>query len=453
MSVLSTKEIVEALSERVSMDPEQTKRGMDAAVEMFRGKLKQGIGIRLDSFAEIQIYEADGGMNGNSLLIPSKEAAGALAGPLDISPEQADGFLRELVALVGEFILRGHRVEIDRFVSLNITEEKARVAKNEGGSRVITPARKVLSFSLDPELKSDVGESKKFAFMPDPAFRERISGLRASTILLVLPEEDFFTKTIRFHFEKAGWSVKTATSASEAMKVVESGETYQLILDDPIPDSQKLIERIKCHLDTARVPVITMLPSGADPKTTSSFRISPDQFVIQPFEVKALLDRAENELARGAEEDAIFRQEVHFRFATGEEFINRANELGGELFERSGLDNEAQVALCVAFREAIGNSAQHGNRYRRDKTIEVMYLLDNEKITVNVTDQGGGFDHRFYTNRGAGGNALAAARERHQQGRLGGLGIMLMMKCTDRIEYNETGNSVTLTKFLGKDGS
>jgi anti-sigma regulatory factor (Ser/Thr protein kinase) len=182
------------------------------------------------------------------------------------------------------------------------------------------------------------------------------------------------------------------------------------------------------------------------------FRVCPDQVVVQPFEVKALLDKAENELARVAEEKAIFRQEVLLRFATVDKCIDRANEFGAKLFERSGLDDEGQVAFCAAFREAIGNAAQHGNRFRKDKTIEVLYLLDQEKITVNVTDQGKGFDHKLYTHRGAGGDAIAAARERHQQGRLGGLGIMLMMKCTDKLEYNEAGNSVTLTKSLKKKG-
>jgi len=31
---------------------------------------------------------------------------------------------------------------------------------------------------------------------------------------------------------------------------------------------------------------------------------------------------------------------------------------------------------------------------------------------------------------------------------LGGLGIMLMLKCVDKLEYNDKGNVITLTKFL-----
>ena len=45
-------------------------------------------------------------------------------------------------------------------------------------------------------------------------------------------------------------------------------------------------------------------------------------------------------------------------------------------------------------------------------------------------------------------DAISAARERHAQGRMGGLGIMLMLRCCDRLEYNQSGNQLTLTKFL-----
>ena len=80
--------------------------------------------------------------------------------------------------------------------------------------------------------------------------------------------------------------------------------------------------------------------------------------------------------------------------------------------------------------------------------MEVRYLLDSKNITSIVTDQGKGFDWRPYLDRGKGGDALGAARERHVEGKLGGLGIMLMMKCADKLEYNEVGNQVKLTKRI-----
>ena len=80
--------------------------------------------------------------------------------------------------------------------------------------------------------------------------------------------------------------------------------------------------------------------------------------------------------------------------------------------------------------------------------IKVLYLLDREKITVVVQDEGAGFDHDKFLQRGMQKDAATASRERHEQGKVGGLGIMLMLKCTDKLEYNDVGNMITLTKNL-----
>src|SRR5690606_7508422 len=124
------------------------------------------------------------------------------------------------------------------------------------------------------------------------------------------------------------------------------------------------------------------------------------------------------------------------------------NALGARLFQASGLDEEGQVAMAAAFREAIMNAGSHGNKDNPERLIKVLYLLDKEKITVVVQDEGAGFDHESYTLRAQTKSAVDAARERHEQGRVGGLGIKLMMRCTDKLEYNDVGNMITLTKLL-----
>jgi anti-sigma regulatory factor (Ser/Thr protein kinase)/CheY-like chemotaxis protein len=244
--------------------------------------------------------------------------------------------------------------------------------------------------------------------------------------------------------------VQTALSVKESLQLLSGNETYLVILDSNLNESQKLCEHLKCNIQTSLIPLILMYPKGTDIKKTDQFRICGNEYVIQPFEVKAILATAENELTRSAEEEAVFLQEVLFQFPTEDGAIDRANELGAQLFKASGLSDEGQVALCAAFREGVGNAAQHGNKHRRDKILEVLYLLDREKITVAVTDMGQGFDWSKYLDQGRNRNALDKARESHRVGKLGGLGIMLMLKCVDRLEYNDAGNVVTLTKFLKK---
>ncbi|MHC4778895.1 MAG: ATP-binding protein [Planctomycetota bacterium] len=67
----------------------------------------------------------------------------------------------------------------------------------------------------------------------------------------------------------------------------------------------------------------------------------------------------------------------------------------------------------------------------------------------SVEDEGLGFDYKGALEKGRKGDAISAARERYLAGGMGGLGIMLMVRCVDLVEYNDKGNQVILTKCHG----
>ena len=188
-----------------------------------------------------------------------------------------------------------------------------------------------------------------------------------------------------------------------------------------------------------------MLPSGKEKEWFKTFRFLGNEQLTQPFEVKDMLEMGERELERSTEEQAVFEQEVYFRFPTEDRWIDRANEIAARLFSDSGLNESQQVQACTAFREGISNAAQHGNRHRRDRYVDVEYYLDAKRLTIVVSDQGKGFDWRVYVSPTEG--AVDRVRDRRAAGKLGGLGIMLMTKCVDKVEYNDEGNRLTLTKF------
>lgn len=442
------KDIAEEIAASTNLSAEVVQRGIFAALDLMSEHLKAGKRLALRELGDLAVAGAG---NGSSVAVPSAELATALGKRAQCSTSDADALLAEFLNVLRNRLLGGDRIQLDDFVSMRIADEKAKiVTDNVSGQKIIAPARKVISFATAQTLRQTLGNA--VAFSPEAGLKNRIATLKTSAILLGIPERDFFARTLEYHFERAGWRVFSCTSANEMIDRLRGGDTYLVIVDHNLPESQRLMEAVKGSLDTGLLPCIQMMPRGTDKKKTTQFRICGDEMVVEPFEVKGLLTLAEAELARRAEEEVIFRQEVLFQFPTTDADIDRANEFGQSLFEKSGLDDEGQVALSAAFREGIGNASQHGNRHRADLSIEILYLLDNEKITVAITDMGKGFDHRQYTQRGAGGDALAAARERHQEGRLGGLGIMLMMKCVDKIEYNEQGNSLTLTKKLTSGG-
>ncbi|MGD0093180.1 MAG: ATP-binding protein, partial [Planctomycetota bacterium] len=202
--------------------------------------------------------------------------------------------------------------------------------------------------------------------------------------------------------------------------------------------------------ETRMTAVVGILSEGKDPKKVAGLEVLPDEYISEPFELANLVKLAESELARCTEERNYFEQVVHFRLQTKESAIERANDLVNQVLQSSGLAEEAAAALAVAFREAADNAARHGNKSNEERCIDVQYMLDREKVTISVQDEGEGFDTQLYISREATVNPVEKARDRNQAGEHGGLGIMLMMKCVDKLGYNGAGNKITLTKYVRK---
>lgn len=365
--------------------------------------------------------------------IAKKDLVEELNAKLGVPIPQGDRLVDALVESIKQKLLDGNQVVLKDFAAIKIVEKKAQIVKDpETGHQYISPAENVVSF------------------VPIDSFQRAIESAKLSSILLAVPSNDPFARVIEFHFSRVGWKVHIVNDMASCQKVLAQSGAYLTIVDFALPDSQGLIQEIKGTKSTSMVPLIALYPAEKDPERCADFMVLGDEYLVEPFEVYTLLMLAESELARSSEEEVIFDQQVNFQFGTSEENVERANELGAKLFKSSGLDEEGQTAMAAAFREAITNAGAHGNRDNPEKLIKVLYLLDKEKITVVVQDEGTGFDHESYALRAQTKSAEEAARERHASGGQGGLGLKLMLRCCDRVEYNDVGNMLTLTKLLAK---
>jgi len=358
------------------------------------------------------------------------EMTRAIQERMHLDKEVVKGIALALIGEVTEQLVDGALVTLDDLATLRIVEQRASIVRDEAGHRLIAPASKALSAE------------------PHGAFRNRIERTRLASILLVVPRNDPFARVVDFHFSRVGWRVLCFHSVQECMERVVGGDACLVIVDHALEDAERLVRRIKCGAETSLIPVVGLFPRGKDPERADTFRVCGDEHLAEPFEVYTLLTLAEAELERISEEQALFRQQVCMQLPTEEGHIEEAGRQVAELLAQSGLDSEKQIALNAAFREALLNAAQHGNRYDRNRQIRILYLLDNEKVSIVVGDEGPGFDYHYYLDRSLSVDPVSAARERYEQGLLGGLGIMLMMRCSDRMEYNEKGNALTLRKYL-----
>jgi anti-sigma regulatory factor (Ser/Thr protein kinase) len=149
-------------------------------------------------------------------------------------------------------------------------------------------------------------------------------------------------------------------------------------------------------------------------------------------------------------QEIVTSQDIFFRFPSSDEAINQIYEIMRQKFDPLPLNDMEKINLDAALNEAVGNAQRHGHKFNPKLAIELRSILKVEKLIMRITDQGEGFDYRAELRRKKEGTAVEEARARYKAGGYGGLGIMLMLKCVHKVEYNRKGNQVTLTKFLGE---
>ncbi len=449
MTDVSLQELTRTLGPGHSLSEERGERLGGALVEAIKAALAGGKDLSLAGFGIFSPAGPDGKpMRG----LYRANLVGDICSRLGESGEQrVKEMLEALLGAIAKELLGGKRVVLGDLGSWQVLHERPQIERQPRGHRLIRPASSEVVFAPQGAVPSSSGPVR-IAFAASDDLRKRLGSYHDSSIMLVVPERDFFTKTLEYYFESAGWDIEVYTKISDAMAKLDARKAYLVILDALLPDHQKFCQVLKTRHETTNVPLILLYPSEGLFQVANEVRIVGDENLPQPFEFRQLLDCADNEIIRSAEEELIFRQQLSIHLPSDEASIERVIDMIHKLLEGSGLNEEGQVAMSAAFREAVVNAAQHGHRYKREKRIEVQYLLDREKITAVVKDQGAGFNHEMYVKSGSTRDAISMARERHAQGRMGGLGIMLMLRCCDRLEYNQKGNQITLTKSLKPQG-
>jgi serine/threonine-protein kinase RsbW len=105
-----------------------------------------------------------------------------------------------------------------------------------------------------------------------------------------------------------------------------------------------------------------------------------------------------------------------------------------EVMTEIGITQENYGKILVSTLEAVNNAIMHGNKFNKDKIVDVEISFKNEKLKVKISDQGNGFVPENVPDPTMPKNIEA----------LNGRGIFLMSKLADEIKYSKRGNAVTM---------
>ena len=445
MEIIVKKDILDHLQAKSGYSKEDAQNFLANIIEEIAKNIRLGHRVYLEQFGYIEILDQTNEKGKkDKQQIAIKNLVNNVSQSTGLEFYRVLNTANILFHFIREMVIKNYEVQIIDFASFRLKDIV--IGKDNEKKQDIIPNQKKFICEFEKKFFIKVN-AEKLAFIIDKNFAKEIKGVNLSSILLIVPEKDFFIKTIEYYFQKAGWKINTALNLEEIEYSLNNTKIYLVILDDQVEDACKICERIKCDPKTNSIPLVRLLTSPENLPKTGEFKICGDRELIQPFELKKLLELSKDVLKEANEEDAL-SQELQMRFTTTEANIEKSTAICNKLFAGTGLSEKDKISFNAALKEAIGNGAQHGNKYRKDKLLEVYYAFDDNQITVTITDSGPGFDWRQFFEEHENIDAIGRARKRYKEGRFGGLGIILMSKCIDKMEYNDEGNVLTLTKCV-----
>ena len=124
--------------------------------------------------------------------------------------------------------------------------------------------------------------------------------------------------------------------------------------------------------------------------------------------------------------------------------LTRVQAVGHELLELLTplhLEDSVLFDIRLCFEEALINAMKYGNALDTTKNAEISVEFDESKVAIAIQDQGSGFKPKKLAD--------CTASEHLLEGH--GRGVHLMHKLMDKVEYNDKGNRVLMTKLLKRE--
>lgn len=134
---------------------------------------------------------------------------------------------------------------------------------------------------------------------------------------------------------------------------------------------------------------------------------------------------------------------IEICLASRVEYLNLLHSASEEICRILDLDEDTAMNMALALHEAAINAIKHGNGLDPSKTVKVSFIMEPDRLTIKVKDQGKGFDWA----------QIGDPRDPENIDRTNGRGIFLMRSFVDEVDYDHVpgkGLTVSMVKRLDK---
>ncbi len=331
--------------------------------------------------------------------------------------------VREVIDAVfektAETLSQGGRVEVRGFASFSVVERKPRVMRNpRTGKPLMVPMTRRVKVKIAQALRKRVAEQS----------------LATGAGILIAGSTDPWADAIRDGLAGIGYELFTGLTIDDALQGTRfrpQDMAFVMVgtsMDDATYDA--IARRFKLSAATSMLAVILGRENPDDLLRSKDVLILPDGTFAS---AKGAVELVQTEAERWREEKHYFGRQVTVRSPSDADSVEALKKTVEDFYKDALPDETETYKTLSALGEAIDNAAHYGNSDSSEVHVTVTIMLNDERIAIDVKDEGTGFDFDQVAETSA---ADAGAS----------IGMKMMRECTDEIRFSEEGTRVTLVK-------
>lgn len=206
-------------------------------------------------------------------------------------------------------------------------------------------------------------------------------------MIYLVEDDDNIRKLVSYALSKEGFEVQGYSAPKEFWRGIEAELPELILLDIMLPgeDGLSVLEKLKSHVKTERIPVIMLTAKGSEFDKVTGLDMGADDYVAKPFGTMELISRVRAVLRRFEKTQAEKKYEV------GTLYVEPAKHIISVAGKAVSLSYKEYLLLLVLL-EAKGNVVERdslltsvwGEYYTESRTLDVHI----RKLRVKLGDAG-----------------------------------------------------------------
>jgi len=247
-----------------------------------------------------------------------------------------------------------------------------------------------------------------------------------------------------------------AEDGESGLRLARERHPDVMLLDLMLPDINgfDVCRRLRTDPVTRLIPVVMLTALNDVQHRVHGFRVGANAYLAKPYGVEELFEAISAAQAwRASMEQRAVQGEIHVELNSEITLLKDLNDFLMLVCQSTPLLHDQVMQLRQAVMEMAHNAIEWGNLHQSDRLVKITYRVYDDRLEIVVRDQGSGFDRSQLPHAAVADDPFTHLDVREKLGlRAGGFGLLICQGMVDEMQYNDTGNEVTLIKrFITDD--